>query len=74
MASEPPQTSSLKSPLRRKRRISQVAQFVFVAATVYLLFADFLLPLSWGGSEKRHPALDDVPRITHTGRGIPGDP
>jgi hypothetical protein len=74
MASEPPQTSFLKSPLRRKRRISQVAQFVFVAATVYLLFACFLLPLSWGGSAKGHPALDDVPRITHTARGIPGDP
>jgi hypothetical protein len=74
MASEPPQTSTWKSPLRRKRRISQVLQFVFVAATVYLLCACFLLPLSWAGSEKPHPALDDVPRITHTGRGIPGDP
>jgi hypothetical protein len=74
MASVPPQISSLESPLRRKRGIGQFVRFFAVASIVYLLFAYFLLPLGWGGSEKRHPALDDVPRITHTARGIPGDP
>jgi hypothetical protein len=74
MASKSPLTSSLESPLHRRRRINQLVRFFAVAAIVYLLIAYFLLPYGWGRYEKRHPALDDAPRITHTGRGIPGDP
>lgn len=40
----------------------------------YLSIAYVLLPLYWRSHTKRHPALDDAPRITHTANGIPGDP
>ena len=32
------------------------------------------LPAWWSRFERRHPALADVPDVTHTGSGIPGDP
>jgi hypothetical protein len=32
------------------------------------------MPFLWHRYAVRHPALDDVPRITHTKSGIPGDP
>jgi LssY C-terminus len=33
-----------------------------------------VLPAWWSRFERRHPALADVPDVTHTGSGIPGDP
>jgi len=42
--------------------------------TAYLLVSYVLLPLLWRTEAKRHPALADGPRITHTANGIPGDP
>src|SRR5262245_20989279 len=55
--------------------------WVFRAACVlvglllaYLLIAYLALPLRWRRYEKRHPALVNAPRITHTSTGIPGDP
>jgi hypothetical protein len=41
---------------------------------VYLLTAYILLPTFWKGYVRRHPSLADVPNITHTGSGLPGDP
>jgi len=41
---------------------------------IYLLVAYVLLPLAWELYIHRHPALDEVPGITETGTGIPGDP
>jgi len=41
---------------------------------LYLVLAYGLLPLTWRLHSRRHPALDDVPRIAHTKDGIPGDP
>jgi hypothetical protein len=41
---------------------------------VYLTVAYFVLPALWKRYEERHPALDDVPGITETADGIPGDP
>jgi hypothetical protein len=43
-------------------------------AIAYVPIAFVLPPAVWGGNDKRHPALDDVPRITITKRGLPGDP
>src|SRR6185369_7635066 len=40
----------------------------------YLVIAYLLVPLIWRRVERRHPALDAAPDITHTGSGIPGDP
>jgi hypothetical protein len=33
-----------------------------------------LLPAFWKRYASRHPSLEDIPGITHTGDGIPGDP
>ena len=39
-----------------------------------LIAAYFALPAAWKHRERRHPALEDAPRITQTGALIPGDP
>ena len=62
------------SPLRRRPRVGEFVRLFVVLAIVSLLIASVLLPVGWCGDEKRHPALDDVPRITLTKRGLPGDP
>jgi hypothetical protein len=45
-----------------------------VLLTAYLALAYVLVPATWKRYERRHPALDDLPRITHTRSDIPGDP
>ncbi|MGP8120639.1 MAG: LssY C-terminal domain-containing protein, partial [Xanthobacteraceae bacterium] len=41
---------------------------------LYLLMAYAIVPAGWRRYAHRHPALDDVPGITCTAAGIPGDP
>jgi hypothetical protein len=41
---------------------------------VYLAVAYLFLPALWRRYTRRHPSLADLPNITHTGSGIPGDP
>lgn len=36
--------------------------------------AYLLVPEAWYRYAKRHPSLDDIPTITYTAAGIPGDP
>jgi hypothetical protein len=40
----------------------------------YLAAAYVIAPTYWKQYVRRHPALGDVPGITHTAAGIPGDP
>ncbi len=40
----------------------------------YLVLAYLLVPRFWRRYTRRHPALEDAPRITHTANGIHGDP
>jgi hypothetical protein len=40
----------------------------------FLVAAYLVVPWAWKRYERRHPALDDVPGITQTAAGIPGDP
>src|SRR2546421_7582767 len=40
---------------------------------VYLMSAYVFMPMAWSSYARRHPALDDAPRITHTASGIAGD-
>jgi hypothetical protein len=51
-----------------------VLKVVLVALGIYFLAAYVLLPLFWRTDIRRHPALANGPRITHTANGIPGDP
>jgi hypothetical protein len=69
-----PLENCANSPLHGRPLVSKFARLFVVLAIANLLIADVLLPVVWAGYEKRHPALDDVPRITQTKRGIPGDP
>lgn len=41
---------------------------------LYFVVAYVVMPLLWQRYEHRHPALDDLPGITETKNGIPGDP
>jgi hypothetical protein len=40
----------------------------------YLAAAYFVAPLVWKRYVRKHPSLEDIPGITHTAAGIPGDP
>lgn len=55
----------------RWRRASVLLAGLLVA---YVLAAYVVVPLAWETYVRRHPSLDDVPNITHTRTGIPGDP
>ena len=61
------------SPARRslKRRTMMGVGLVLI---VYLAMAYVALPLLWRTYTHRHPTLEDIPEITYTTTGIPGDP
>jgi hypothetical protein len=64
------------SGLPRARRsvwksLGLVAAFLLL---IYLVLAYIVMPFLWGRYLHRHPALDDLPGITETKNGIPGDP
>jgi hypothetical protein len=73
-------TSSDTSPVTgpgttiRRRVVKTLIYFVLVAALGWLVIAYLILPVAWRRYERRHPALDQAPRIAHTATGIPGDP
>jgi len=64
---------SMRAPKRRRLRNRLIAAAV-ASLAIYLIAAYVVAPFAWGRYEKRHPALDEVPGITETGSGIPGDP
>ena len=70
-SSQTPQTeSSSKGRLRSKSLLALVVGIL----AMYLLAAYIVVPLAWKRYVHRHPGLDDVPGITQTVDGIPGDP
>jgi LssY C-terminus len=54
--------------------MAAAVRLVIGALMVYLVVAYLVLPVGWRRYEKRHPALANAPRVTHTATGIPGDP
>lgn len=64
----------LKSLLHRRLSFGRLLRLGVTLLVAYLLVAYVLLPSAWRHYAKRHPALDDAPRITHTSSGIAGDP
>lgn len=63
------------SPRRRSLRLVKPLMLLLAAALLlYLAIAYFLLPAEWMRFARRHPALEDSPRISYTADGIPGDP
>ena len=59
---------------KRRSWSAALAWLMIGGLVLYVLVAYLLLPLRWRSYERRHPALDDAPRVTHTKTGIPGDP
>jgi hypothetical protein len=52
----------------------RLALVVVVLVLAYLAIAYIIMPQGWKRYTRRHPSLADIPDITHTGAGIPGDP
>jgi LssY C-terminus len=60
---------------RRQLRARRVAAALGVVLAAWLVLAYGILPLVWTEIERGpHPALDGLPKVTHTADRIPGDP
>src|SRR5262245_58430839 len=55
-------------------RWRSVAVLIVGALAAYFVIAYVIVPMIWKRYEHRHPSFDDIPGITHTADGIPGDP
>jgi hypothetical protein len=69
-----PDTVSSAAPPKRHRLRKRLLRLAVVLLLAWLIVAYLLLPALWKRYAKRHPALEDIPGITHTAAGIPGDP
>ncbi len=69
----PAQATPAAPPGQRSRR-KKVFTLVVGLILVYLGIAYILLPIFWKRYVHRHPSLEDIPGITHTKDGMPGDP
>jgi hypothetical protein len=58
----------------KRRYLKRIAVLLGGFLLLYLAVAYLLMPLLWARYARRHPSLEDIPRITYTGNGIPGDP
>jgi hypothetical protein len=54
-----------------RRRVALVVAGMLIA---YAISAYVVMPALWVRYARRHPAFDDIPRITYTGDDHPGDP
>src|SRR5689334_21165242 len=62
------------APPPRRSRFRKVLLFFAGFLLVYLAIAYLLMPIFWKRYVVRHPSLEDIPGITHTKNGMPGDP
>ncbi len=73
LPAEPSPVESVPPPKRcswkRRGAVLVIGLLVTWAAVAYII-----MPTVWQRYVRRHPSLDDVPGITETGSGIPGDP
>jgi hypothetical protein len=67
------ETTSAARARRRSRR-KQALTYLAGLLLVYFAVAYLIMPAAWKRYVHRHPALEHIPNITHTGNGIPGDP
>jgi hypothetical protein len=59
---------------QRASRVRRASSLVVVSLAVYAATAYLLVPSFWKHYTRRHPRLENVPRITKAGDGLPGDP
>lgn len=63
------------SALTKRRSYGKwIALLTIGLLLTYLAVAYVILPAFWTRYAHKHPGLEDVPGITHTADGIPGDP
>ena len=63
------------SPIRKRHHLwKRLVVVGGILILVYLGVAYVALPMFWLRYTRHHPALDDIPNLTHTVDGIPGDP
>jgi hypothetical protein len=66
-----PANAQISPSSRRSRRLFGA---VVAAILVWAVVAYLVMPAWWRRYVHRHPGLDDIPGITQTANGIPGDP
>jgi hypothetical protein len=71
---DPPPTSPADKPGPASHRRRDLAGLCLGLVVAYLAAAYVVAPAAWKRYVRRHPAFADVPDVTHTGSGIPGDP
>src|SRR5262245_28497466 len=72
---EMPQATSGPPSIPAKKTIwKRAAVVVGIVIAAYLVLAYLIMPDFWKGYVHRHPGLENVPEITHTKTGLPGDP
>jgi hypothetical protein len=69
-----PDTASSVAAPKRSRLRKRLLRLAVILLLVWLVAAYLLLPALWKRYDRRHPSLEDIPGITHTAAGIPGDP
>jgi hypothetical protein len=69
-----PDPTGAATPPRRHALWRRLLVLVGGLLLIYLAVAYLLMPALWKRYTRRHPSLEDIPNITHTGSGIPGDP
>lgn len=59
----------------RRRKLWKWGAVLFLGLVgVYLATVYLVVPTFWKHYVHKHPSLEDIPNITHTADGIPGDP
>jgi hypothetical protein len=61
-------------PSKRHRVWNRIVIAAGAFIVGYLVVAYVVLPIFWTRYTRHHPALADIPNVTHTADGIPGDP
>jgi hypothetical protein len=62
------------APAKRWSHRKRVVVFGVVLLILYGVAAYFVVPSLWTRYMRHHPSLDDIPGVTRTKAGIPGDP
>jgi hypothetical protein len=63
-----------EAPRPSPRRYRRLLRYALILLIIWLMAAYFVLPIVWRIATRHHPAVADMPRITRTANGIPGDP
>jgi hypothetical protein len=67
-------SAATPTPAKRRHLWKRTAVFAGGVLLLYLAGAYLVVPALWKGYAGRHPSLEDIPGITHTADGVPGDP